>query len=117
VLLSTRNLKFKAGKLAPKFIGPFKILECIGESAYKLELLSLYDRLHPTFHVSLLEEYVSKRGQEPYLYASGELPELADDDEEQEWEVEAIVDYKQDGRRRERKYLVKWKSWPDDYNT
>jgi hypothetical protein len=84
VLLLTRNLKFKVGKLTPKFISPFKILKCIRESAYKLELLSLYNRLHPTFHVSLLEEYVSKRGQEPYLYTSGELPELADDDEEQE---------------------------------
>jgi hypothetical protein len=84
VLLSTRNLKFKVGKLIPKFIGPFKILEYIGESAYKLELLSLYDRLYPTFYISLLKEYMSKRGQEPYLYASRELPELADDDEEQE---------------------------------
>jgi hypothetical protein len=62
VLLSTRNLKFKARKLILKFIGPFKILEYIGESAYKLELLSLYNRLYPTFYISLLKEYVSKRG-------------------------------------------------------
>jgi hypothetical protein len=62
VLLSTRNLKFKARKLTPKFIGLFKIFKYIGESAYKLELLSLYDRLHLTFYVSLLEEYMSKRG-------------------------------------------------------
>ena len=117
VMLSTKNLKLKPGKLAPKFIGPFKILECIGESAYKLELPSLYDRLHPTFHVSLLEEYVAKKGQDPDLYLAGEFPELADDDEEQEWEVEAIVDHKQDGRYKERQYLVKWRSWPDDHNT
>ena len=98
----TKNLKLKPGKLAPKFIGPFKILECIGESVYKLELPSLYNRLYLTFHISLLEEYVAKKGQDPDLYLTGEFPELADDDEEQEWEVEAIVDYKQDGRYKER---------------
>jgi hypothetical protein len=84
VLLSTRNLKFKARKLVPKFIGLFKILKYIKESAYKLELLSLYDRLHPTFYISLLKEYMFKKGQEPYLYTSKELPKLTDDDEEQE---------------------------------
>jgi len=117
VMLSTKNIKLKAGKLEPKFIGPFKVLECIGQAAYKLELPSMYDRLHPTFHVSLLEEYVAKKGQEPHLYPTGELPELADDDEEQEWEVEAIVNHRQDGRSKERQYLIKWKSWPDDHNT
>jgi hypothetical protein len=117
VMLSTKNIKLKAGKLEPKFIGPFKVLECIGQAAYKLELPSMYDRLHPTFHVSLLEEYVAKNGQEPHLYPTGELPELADDDEEQEWEVEAIVNHRQDGRSKERQYLIKWKSWPDDHNT
>ena len=77
----------------------------------------MYEQLHPMFHVSLLEEYVTKKGQEPHLYASGELPELADDDEEQEWEVEAIVDHRQEGRGKKLKYLIKWKSWPDDHNT
>ena len=82
--MSIKNIKLQASKLAPKFIGPFKILEYIGQSAYKLELLTLYERLHPTFHVSLLEEYVAKKGQEPYFYTSGELPELSDNDDEQE---------------------------------
>jgi hypothetical protein len=62
VLLSTRNLKFKARKLISKFISLFKILKYIGELAYKLELLSLYDRLYLTFYISFLKEYVSKRG-------------------------------------------------------
>ena len=48
---------------------------------------------------------------------AGELPELSDEDEEQEWEVEAIVDHQQDGRSKGRKYLIKWKAWPDDHNT
>jgi hypothetical protein len=82
VLLLTRNLKFKVGKLIPKFIGLFKIFKYIEESAYKLELLSLYNRFYLTFYISLLEEYMFKRGQEPYLYTSKELPELVDDDKE-----------------------------------
>jgi hypothetical protein len=83
-MLSTKNIKLKAGKLEPKFIGPFRILKYIGDSAYKLELPSIYNHLYPTFHVSLLKEYVAKKGQEPHLYPSGELPELADNNEEQE---------------------------------
>ena len=84
---------------------------------YKLKLLNLYNRLYSTFHISLLEEYMVKEGQGPNLYPAGEFPELADNNEEQEWEVEAIVDHKQDGRYKERQYLVKWRSWPDDHNT
>ena len=83
-MLSTKNIKLKAGKLSPKFIGPFKILECIGESAYKLELPSLYKKLYPTFHVSLLEEYIPRKGMEPHQYQTGALPELSKEDEDQE---------------------------------
>ena len=64
-MLSIKNLRIKVRKLTPKFIGPFKIFEYVGNSAYKLELLSIYTRLYPTFYVSLLEEYVAKKGQEP----------------------------------------------------
>jgi len=62
VILLMKNIKLKAGKLEPKFIGLFKVLKCIGQAAYKLELPSMYNRLHPTFHVSLLEEYMVKKG-------------------------------------------------------
>nr|GEY93011.1 putative reverse transcriptase domain-containing protein [Tanacetum cinerariifolium] len=45
----------KHGKLSPRFIGPFKILERIGLVAYKLELLRELQRIHNTFHVSNLK--------------------------------------------------------------
>ena len=82
--MSTKNLKLKPGKLAPKFISPFKILKYIGESTYKLDLPSLYNRLYPTFHISLLKEYMAKKDQDPDLYPAGDFPELADNKEEQE---------------------------------
>ena len=116
VLLSTKNIHFKIGKLAPKFIGPFQVTECIGESAYRLDLPSMYDRLHNVFNVSLLKEYHTRKGSGPESYGKGEWPELADDDEEQEWEVEAIVDDRKRGKK-QIEYLIKWKDWPDDHNT
>jgi hypothetical protein len=60
VLLSITNIKFKEGKLALKFINPFKILKYIKELAYKLKLLNIYNCLYPTFYISLFKEYIIK---------------------------------------------------------
>ncbi|KAD3067095.1 hypothetical protein E3N88_34975 [Mikania micrantha] len=46
----------KKGKLAPHYVGPFKILERIGKVAYKLELPPELSNVHPTFHVSNLRK-------------------------------------------------------------
>jgi hypothetical protein len=40
------------GKLAPRYIGPFKVLERKGEVAYHLELPPNLSGLHDVFHVS-----------------------------------------------------------------
>jgi hypothetical protein len=44
------------GKLAPRFIGPFRILEKRDEVAYQLELLSQLSDVHDVFHVSQLKK-------------------------------------------------------------
>ncbi|GJT37148.1 reverse transcriptase domain-containing protein, partial [Tanacetum coccineum] len=46
----------KRGKLNPRYVGPFKVLEKVGEVAYKLELPKELSRVHDTFHVSNLKK-------------------------------------------------------------
>jgi hypothetical protein len=44
------------GKLAPRYIGPFPILEKCGTMAYKLDLPPSLARVHDIFHVSQLKK-------------------------------------------------------------
>ncbi|GKV24406.1 hypothetical protein SLEP1_g34021 [Rubroshorea leprosula] len=46
------------GKLSPRFIGPFEILERVGEVAYRLALPPNLSEVHNVFHVSMLRKYV-----------------------------------------------------------
>ena len=47
----------KCGKLSPRFIGPFKILERVGTVAYRLDLPPSMSDVHEVFHVSMLWKY------------------------------------------------------------
>ncbi|GKF98004.1 hypothetical protein Tco_0293825 [Tanacetum coccineum] len=46
----------KKGKLAPRYVGPFEILERIGLVAYRLRLPEELSSVHDTFHVSNLKK-------------------------------------------------------------
>ena len=47
----------KRGKLSPRFIGPFEILERVGTIAYRLALPPSMSSVHEVFHVSMLRRY------------------------------------------------------------
>ena len=49
----------KQGKISPRFIGPFEILERIGTIAYRLTLPPSMSGVHEVFHVSMLRKYTS----------------------------------------------------------
>jgi transposase InsO family protein len=69
VLLSTKHLSaafthLPPSKLSPLYTGPFRVLERIGATAYRLELPPA-SRVHDVFHSSLLRLYKSARPYTP----------------------------------------------------
>ena len=110
VKLSTRNLRLKCPKLAPRWIGPFRILERIGAQAYRLALPDVYSRLHDVFPIQFLEDYHLRQGDDNTHLP---MPEL--EDEQDEWEIQEIRNAKKfDGALH---YLVKWTGWPSEYDS
>ncbi|KAI5353071.1 hypothetical protein L3X38_005963 [Prunus dulcis] len=49
----------KRGKLSPRYIGPYEIIERVGPVAYRLALPADLARLHDVFHISMLRKYIS----------------------------------------------------------
>ncbi|KAK9003633.1 hypothetical protein V6N11_084271 [Hibiscus sabdariffa] len=47
----------KKGKLSPRYIGPFVVIEKVGFVAYQLALPPEFDKIHNVFHVSMLQRY------------------------------------------------------------
>ena len=56
--LKRRVVRFgKRGKLSPRFIGPFEILERVGTVVYRLALPLNMSGVYEVFHVSMLRRY------------------------------------------------------------
>ncbi|WMV33225.1 hypothetical protein MTR67_026610 [Solanum verrucosum] len=48
----------KRGKLSPRYVGPYQILQHIGKVAYELDLHNNLASVHPIFHVSMLKKCI-----------------------------------------------------------
>ena len=46
-----------SGKLSPRYIGPFDIVEWVEKVIYRLALPPQLSRIHDVFHVSMLHKY------------------------------------------------------------
>ena len=58
VMPKRRVVRFgKCGKLSPRFVGPFEILERVGTVAYRLALPPSMSGVHEVFHISMLRRY------------------------------------------------------------
>ena len=49
----------KRGKLSPRYISPYEIVDKVGEVAYRLRLPSELANIHDMFHVSMLRKYTA----------------------------------------------------------
>ncbi|GKF44919.1 putative reverse transcriptase domain-containing protein, partial [Tanacetum coccineum] len=69
----------KRGKLNPRYVRPFKVLEKVREVAYKLELPEELNKVHNTFHVSNLKKcYADKPHLDDKLHFVEEPVEIVD---------------------------------------
>ena len=104
------RLHYPSRKLAPKRHGPFKIIQVLSPLTYKPQLPSTW-KIHDIFHASLLSPYHSTKPYGPTF----SLPPSDVINNEEEYEVEAILSYK--GPNSQRLYLTAWKGYPSSENT
>jgi len=117
VLLHTQHFTFKSPKgalvrkLLPRWIGPFPVVQCVGQVAYKLQL-PVHLRVHPVFHVSKLKPYHSDGRIQP-----PPVPLIIDGQEE--YVVDMVHAHRDvgSGSRKVRQYLVRWAGYTPEHDT
>jgi hypothetical protein len=107
VYILRKNIKTKrpSDKLDHTKIGPFRISQKLSDINYRIQLPANM-RIHPIFHISLLE---------PAPHNIKTQQHIETETTESEYEIERILDTKR--VRNQQYYLVKWKGYDDSENT
>src|SRR6266481_640303 len=108
IWLDCRNIKTKrpSKKLDHRHLGPFPIIEMVSSHAARLSLPLALQRIHPVFHVSLLQpasdSFIPNHIEDP--------PPPFELDDSNEYEVQRVLDSKIDCRQKGSGlvYLVEW---------
>ncbi len=76
VMLSHWNIKtmWPSEKFDYQKLGPFKVINKVGNNAYQLELPKMLSRLHPVFNINLLEPYTLPSSFLNHLQQTGPAP-------------------------------------------
>ena len=85
MLLSSKTLHLAGTrKLRARFVGPFRVMERIGKTAYRLDLGGRFKDVHNVFHVSQLKKHIPGG-------SSANPPEPIQVEGEEHFEVEALL--------------------------
>ena len=71
----------KKGKLSPRFISPYEVIEKVGPVAYRLALPPDLEKIHNVFHVSMLRRYRSDPSHVVYSETIELRPDLTYEEE------------------------------------
>ena len=118
VWLSSKHLRTKRNcKLEAKFLSLFWILYLVGKQTYKLKLPKKW-RIYDVFHISLLEQDTTKKGQVNNTQLNFEFKT----GNNKEYKVEDIWDSAVYARESAKQlpglyYLILWKDYPEEENT
>lgn len=114
VKLSSKNLPSQrpTQKLDNRFLGPFKVIKQVNSVAYQLELPPQM-KIHNTFHVSLLEPWISNTFPSRQLPPPPPPPDIIDGEEH--FEIQEILDSRL--RHKKLQYFVSWKDYDSTENS
>ena len=107
-MLNTCNLHLATvRKLCQCFVGPFQVLQRVGQTAYKLDLKGRFVGVHDVFHVSQLRPHVPVR-------SSAAPPDPVEVDGEAQYEVECLLRHR--AQRGVTRYLVRWTAYGPEHD-